>query len=84
MAPYANPSTITVTANEAGQCTVTFDDSNGQDVILTINVTTTSVTVNGKKPVVKQVPVTAPHPTPQAGAAPVATPVVPPVRSTRR
>ena len=69
--PYSNGSNITVTANEAGTCMVTFTDSNGLSVTLTINVTTTSVTVNGKKPVTtpRKNP-TSPAPAP--GVAPIA------------
>ncbi len=69
MAPYANPSTITVTAKEAGSCTVTFTDSNNLSVTLMIGVTTSTVGINVKKPVAKPRTV-APAPTPVSGVAP--------------
>jgi hypothetical protein len=58
----ANNGTITVTAQEAGQCSITFKDATNQTVTLTISVTTTTITVN-RKP-------TTPHPTPQPGNVP--------------
>ncbi len=65
----ANNATITVTADEAGQCSIVFKDATNQSVTLTINVTTTTITVNGKKPGV------TPHPLPQPVTVPAASPI---------
>jgi hypothetical protein len=46
--PLANPQTITVTSGEAGSCTITYQDSNGNIAQIQVQVTLSSVVVNGK------------------------------------
>jgi hypothetical protein len=65
-----NPTTLTVTPMNVGNCQITFKDANGNIAVLTIDVTTTSVVVNGKHPTPRKLaPATHPQTlTPQSPA----------------
>jgi hypothetical protein len=68
---------VTVTAEGAGRCVYTFQDANSQHVTLTVDVTTTTVIINGKKhdrTEPKPVPDPGPNPPRTPGATPLVTP----------
>jgi len=46
--PLANPTTITVTSGEAGNCTITYQDAAGNIAQIHVQVTLSNVVVNGK------------------------------------